>query len=109
MLSPCRYRIYDPDTASNTHMQDHIYNSTSASAGPTTTIPSSASILTALTFITFKDLKLAHYRISAESREAGGSSVRTRRCPRRPLRRRYRSYPGPETCIAEGPHAVDVL
>ena len=48
MLSPCLHRINDPDTTSDTHMQDHIYNSTSASASPTAARASSARTLDSL-------------------------------------------------------------
>ena len=51
-------------------MDDHIYNSPSASADPTAARASAGRTLDSLILPTFKELKEAHYRIAAESREA---------------------------------------
>lgn len=81
MLSPCRYRIYEPDITSNTYMKDHMYNSTSASSAPSRRIAPPASVLDSLTLPTHKDLKAAHYRVVAgdrEARERAGKEFRVR-------------------------------
>ena len=94
MLSPCFRRINDPDTTSDTHMNDHIYKRPSASADPTAARASSGRTLDSLIPITAKELKVTHYRIAAESREAKERAGRKFRM-RQPGIHAYLSYAPP--------------